>query len=121
MTTPAQIRNDLRQLREENAQSHKELDDRSHDRHASVMAELKRLNGTQREHSIAIAQMHEIQRQNCQRLEKAEDSQASVWKVVRRLDKGSAVRWGYAAGAAAVVVLVLQGMVLPFVKHLLGH
>ena len=101
------LTDDLKDFRQENREDHKGLADR-----------LDRLNGQVHANSGAIIQIREIQNGHDKRLEHVEREHGSIWKVLHRLDRGVAVKWGYAAGAAATVLVLLQYVILPLVKHI---
>ena len=113
MTSPTQIRNDMRQLREENNAAHDRLDERSAERHTLVMEQLRSMNGTQKEHSVRIAQLEVQQSHNCKELVTAKSERSAIWKLVRSIDKHRARQAGWIAGVALVVVTLMEVVVRP--------
>lgn len=103
------VQEEIKALRSENREDHKGISDR-----------LDRLNGQVLSNTTSIATAVSSQEANVGRLDKIEASLSAAWKEVRTMARHAAMRWGYAAGAAAVVILVLQGVILPIVKKLIG-
>lgn len=108
MTTIQQVREDLRQFREENSK-----------KQSDIIVQLREMNGTQKDHSIALAKLATVQALNCTRLDKADRERSTMWKLLRALDRAGARQAAYVAGAIAVVMAAMQFLVLPIIKHLM--
>jgi len=94
---------------------HRTADDKSH---KEILGEIKKVNGTVREHSITIAALNTTQKSVCRRLKKGEEERGTLFKLVRGIISSRAKQAGYIAGVMFVVVFVLQFLVMPALQHL---
>ena len=94
------------------------LDERNTKGHDAILVQLKEMNGTQRDHGNRLTHIEVVQDHSVGRIDRGEEDRGVLFKKIRELDKSVAVRWAYAAGAAAAVMFVLQYVVMPVFKHI---
>ena len=96
------------------------LDERNTKGHDAILVQLKEMNGTQRDHGNRLTHIEVVQDHSVGRIDKGEEDRGLLFSKLRKLDKSVAVRWAYAAGAAAAVIFILEHVVMPLFNKATG-
>ena len=120
MTTVAELRDDMIRWRDVDRQDRMIESEKNQKAHGKIEVKLDTMNGTQREHSVTLAEVATEQVHHCKRLDKGDKERGALFSLTRKLDKSVAMKWGYAAGAAAAVLGILQYVIQPILKHIAG-
>ncbi len=120
MTTIAILRQEIQTARTEDREDRARAEESNKEEHREILTQLKEMNGTQRDHSVKIAEVCKVQEHQGEDIAKGDEERGALFKMVRKLTLDKVRIVSVVAGAVSVVWILLQFVVAPLIQNAIG-